>query len=143
MAAMGTGRSQKDLDVPAAEVLEAVTLILELGADPNGTDVKGMFPLFQAASTGNDALVKLLVDAGADINLAMPDGETALDAARGKARRSGASLGRKAPTHESTVELLLGFGATEGTPTAAADESATATQADAAPAAAASDDAAK
>ena len=142
MAAMGTGRSRLDLVVPAEDVFEAAELILELGTDPNGTDVKGMFPLFQAASSGNDALVKLLVDAGADVNLAMPDGETALDAARGKARRSGASLGRKAPTHESTVELLLGFGATEGTPTAA-DESATATQADAAPAAAASDDAAK
>lgn len=63
MAAMGTGRSDLDLTVPPEDVLEAVRLILDLGADPNGRDVKGTFPPFSAASAGNDELVKLLVDA--------------------------------------------------------------------------------
>ena len=117
MAAMGTGRSRLDLAVPAEDVLEAVQLILELGADPNGRDVKGMFPLFQAVSGGNDELVKLLVDAGADVNLAMPDGKTALDAARGNVKRRETTRSRKAPNHQSTVELLLSHGAAAGTPT--------------------------
>ena len=114
---MGTGRSRLDLAVPTEDVLEAVQLILELGADPNGRDVKGMFPLFQAVSGGNDELVKLLVDAGADVNLVMPDSKTALDAARGNVKRRETTRSRKAPNHQSTVELLLSHGASAGTPT--------------------------
>jgi len=117
MAAMGTGRSRLDLAVPAEDVLEAAELILDLGADPNGRDVKGTFPLFSAASAGNDELVELLVDAGADVNLAMPDGKTALDVARGGGR---GMLGRRVATHASTVELLLGYGAIAGTVTTVA-----------------------
>ena len=112
MAAMGTGRSDLDLTVPPEDVLEAVRLILDLGGDPNGRDARGAFPLLSAASAGNNELVKLLVGAGADVNLATPDGKTPLDAARGGGR---GMLGKRAPTHESTVELLLSHGAIEGT----------------------------
>ena len=112
MAAMGAGRSSKDLDVPPEEVLEAVRLILELGADPNGVDVNGVFPLFQAAGAGNDELVRALADAGADVNQQRPDGKTALDAARGDFE-GGVRLGARRDPHESTVELLLDRGAEE------------------------------
>ena len=112
MAAMGAGRSRKDLDVPREDVLEAVRLILELGADPNGVDVNGGFALFQAAGAGNDELVQVLVEAGADVNQTRPDGKTALDAARGDFE-GGVRLGARRAAHESTVELLVSLGAGE------------------------------
>ena len=59
-----------------------------------------MFPLFQAASAGNNELVKVLVEAGAVVNQTMPDGKTPLDAARGNRNRGFTTLGRKAQTHE-------------------------------------------
>jgi len=62
--------------------VEMVKLLLERGVNPNtpSTDV-GYTPLMQAANSANLELVKLLIDAGADLNAEDHDGRTALDAA--------------------------------------------------------------
>jgi len=62
--------------------VEMVKLLLERGVNPNtpSTDV-GYTPLMQAASSANLELVKLLVNAGADLNSENQHGRTALDEA--------------------------------------------------------------
>ena len=62
--------------------VEMVKLLLERGVNPNtpSTDL-GYTPLMQAASSANLELVKLLVNAGADLNPEDEHGRTALDEA--------------------------------------------------------------
>lgn len=45
-----------------------VTLLLESGADPNAHDARGRTALGDAAERGYLAVVRVLVDAGADLN---------------------------------------------------------------------------
>ena len=61
--------------------VEMVELLLKLGVDPNipSTAVEDT-PLMQAASSANLELVKLLLDAGAELNAEDKSGHTALDA---------------------------------------------------------------
>jgi ankyrin repeat protein len=47
---------------------DAVGKLLAKGASPNIADSKGWTPLLSAAALHNDAVLKLLVDAGADVN---------------------------------------------------------------------------
>jgi ankyrin repeat protein len=58
--------------------LEMVALLLELGADPKGTDGSGATPLHYAAGHGHADVVRLLLSAGADPTL--HDGEHDSDA---------------------------------------------------------------
>ena len=55
------------------------------GADPNGRDHVGRTPLIAAARTGNEAVVRQLLAAGADRTLRDRDGLSAAD----HAERSG------------------------------------------------------
>jgi ankyrin repeat protein len=58
---------------------EAVALLLRAGAKPSTTNRFGASPLATAATAGNAALVRALLDAGADAKaLSTPDGETVL-----------------------------------------------------------------
>lgn len=54
--------------------------MLRAGADPNGTTDSGLRPLVGAAMTFDHAveMMRLLVDAGADVNGTVPDGKTAI-----------------------------------------------------------------
>jgi ankyrin repeat protein len=54
-----------------------VRCLLDLGADVNAVDDKGMSALHSAAAHGNTAVVKVLVAGGADINLKDGKGNTA------------------------------------------------------------------
>jgi uncharacterized protein len=49
--------------------LEAVKMILDLGVDPNGQDDDGRAALHGAAHKGRDAVIQLLVDHGAKLDL--------------------------------------------------------------------------
>lgn len=62
-----------------AAILAVMQVFLQLGADPNLQNRQGMLPLVQAASAGWFEGFKLLLDSGADPQLADGDGRTALD----------------------------------------------------------------
>jgi hypothetical protein len=49
------------------ETLEAVRMLLDLGLDPNSSNVDGRTPLMGAALKGATEVVQLLVDRGADL----------------------------------------------------------------------------
>ena len=62
--------------------VEMVKLLLERGVNPNTPSTAvGYTPLMQAAASADLALVKLLIDAGAEINSEDQHGRTALDEA--------------------------------------------------------------
>jgi ankyrin repeat protein len=90
---------------PETRVLETVSTALSLGSDINGTNPAGETALHVAATQGYDAVVKLLVERGADLNARNAKGLTPLGALEA---RAGARAGRK-----STIELLRSLGATE------------------------------
>lgn len=60
----------------------ATAVLLEGGANPNGTDTRGTTPLMMAAGYGYTDIVKILLAHGANPRLATSDGITALDLAR-------------------------------------------------------------
>jgi ankyrin repeat protein len=79
--------------------VELVKLLLDRGADPNIANKYGLTPLLSAAYHGSDAIVAMLIRAGADVDAAEREyGYTPL----GTAARKG---------HIETVRLLLDAGA--------------------------------
>jgi ankyrin repeat protein len=56
-------------------------LLLDAGADPNGRGEGGFTALHSAAQNGDDELVALLQERGADPGLATDDGRTPADLA--------------------------------------------------------------
>jgi uncharacterized protein len=58
------------------------TLLLDLGADPNGGEEGGFTALHSAAQSGDAALVRLLLERGADPQRATDDGTRPVDLAR-------------------------------------------------------------
>jgi uncharacterized protein len=81
-----------------AEVYEAASLLLALGADPGLQDNKGNTALHGAAGRGVDSVIRLLADHGADPRVANAAGETPLDLA--------AAVGGKRDALDTTVALL-------------------------------------
>lgn len=67
----------------AGRRVEAARLLIESGADVNGTQAGGFVPLHSAAQNGDLALVQLLLSRGADVNARSDDGRTALSLAEG------------------------------------------------------------
>ena len=60
---------------------EAVTLLLNAGADPNTANLNGVTPLYQASARGDAVIVGRLLKAGAKVNTPVQLGETPLLAA--------------------------------------------------------------
>jgi uncharacterized protein len=99
------------------DAVDIVSRLLARGADPNaelrapiiqrqhtfgdGTLGAGATPLLRAAKSGDIALVRLLLAAGADPRHAMPNGSTALMYAAGLGWRNGSPL---APSYEQGSE---------------------------------------
>jgi ankyrin repeat protein len=87
--------------------VEMVKLLLERGVNPNTPSTAvGYTPLMQAASSANLELVKLLIDAGADLNSEDQQGRTALDEAEMYTHSSEA--------HRAVVAFLKERGALNG-----------------------------
>ena len=66
--AAGWGRIPGETRITEESALEAVTFLLELGADVNAANDDGNTALHGAASLGLDTVARLLIDKGADVN---------------------------------------------------------------------------
>jgi uncharacterized protein len=89
-----------------AELIEAMKLCLDHGADINAVDEKGMTALHQAAGKGTDAIVQFLADRGAKLDLKDKKDRTALDVANGVPGAPGPMGPMPSIVHPSTVALL-------------------------------------
>lgn len=78
-------------------------LVEELGADVNARDHEGYSPVHHAAARGDDALIRYLVERGADVTLVSRAGQTTVDMANGPVQRI--------QPFPETIALLEGLGA--------------------------------
>jgi ankyrin repeat protein len=116
MAAAGAGTGSPDEEAgEEGEALEAVTMLLDLGADVNTVDNNGDTAMHGAAYNAYPLVVKLLAERGADPQIwKNPNkaGGTPLFIAEGYADRT---LQPDAPTIEAVTRLMLAAGlSTEG-----------------------------
>ena len=58
--------------------MQAAQLLVRAGANVKAKNRYGVTPLYPAAVNGDAEMIKLLLDAGADVNTALPEGEPAL-----------------------------------------------------------------
>lgn len=83
MVAAGRARSDSEAAIPESRVLDAVKLVLELGADINTADAQGDTTLHAATYAGLNNVVRFLVQKGAALNARNRIGNTPLKAALG------------------------------------------------------------
>jgi ankyrin repeat protein len=106
MAAAGVNRPLGESSVSEEQALEAVKLLLELGADARTVATTGENALFGAAYRGWNTLLQLFVDNGADVNAVSKAGITPWLAASGLGDRLGGVL-----YNTETAALLVKLGA--------------------------------
>jgi ankyrin repeat protein len=106
MAASGLNRGIGESPTTEAEALEAVRLLMQLGADARGATTNGENALFGAAYRGWNTLLALLIEKGADVNAVSKAGVTPWLAASGYGDRLGGVLYNK-----EGADLLLAHGA--------------------------------
>jgi uncharacterized protein len=102
--------------IDAEATLTAVTLAIELGADLNATTGTGDTALHLAATRALTPVIKLLVNAGAALDIKNKRGQTPLAAAasrRGPGDFDGDTAAAVAAQTKQTVELLRALGAKE------------------------------
>ena len=78
-------------------------LVEELDADVNARDLNGYTPVHHAAARGDSALIRYLVEQGADVTAVSRKGQTTADMANGPVQRVQPFL--------ETVALLENLGA--------------------------------
>ncbi|OFW27113.1 MAG: hypothetical protein A3J28_05865 [Acidobacteria bacterium RIFCSPLOWO2_12_FULL_60_22] len=83
MAAAGVGRKATRTKDEEAQTLEAVKLMLELGADVNEANDEGRTALHSAAFSWADEIIQFLVAKGARLDLEDMSGQTPLSIAEG------------------------------------------------------------
>ncbi len=93
-----------------------VRTLLSAGADVDRRDPDTGLTALHAAVTGgpdgwDDGVVRLLLDARADVNATTSDGATALDISRVAAARQRATAAGAAPSHDALSDLLVAHGA--------------------------------
>jgi ankyrin repeat protein len=106
MAAASVNRKLSESAVTEEQSLEAVKLLLELGADARATSANGENALFGPAYRGWNALIQLLVEKGANVNTVSKAGITPWLAASGLGDRFGGVL-----FNTETAALLVRLGA--------------------------------
>lgn len=109
LVAAGLGRND---DFSAAETklsLEAVKVLVEMGADVNQANDTGWTPLHAAAFMGADPVVSYLISKGAKLSVRNGCGQTPLSLADGSDSKG---LLQRAIPHPSTAKLLQDAGAT-------------------------------
>jgi uncharacterized protein len=114
MAAAGVGEFESRSEAQNNHALEAVKLALEMGIDVNQAGENGWTALHGAAYTGSDAIIQVLADHGAKLDVKDKFGQTPLSIAEAVVTQG---LGENADVRprrfrESTVNLLLKLGAT-------------------------------
>jgi ankyrin repeat protein len=109
MMTTGVGRvdERENMDEDA-NALQAAELALMLGDDINAANSKGRTALHGAAGIGANAIIRFLIDKGANLNPKDRDGYTPLGVAAGRAPRGGDSASR---VYEDTMALLIKLGA--------------------------------
>jgi ankyrin repeat protein len=96
-----------------SQVVEGVTVALELGGDVNATNQAGDTALHTAASQGYDKVVQLLAAKGANLTAKNKQGETPLAQVM-RPRGGGIVVIPAGPiAHQSTADLLRKLGATK------------------------------
>ncbi len=112
MLAAAGGRRALAYDIRPFQVsdeveVEAVTLLLEQGVDPNVFNRNGMTAMHFAAQRGADQIIRVLAARGARLALVNRQGLTPIDLALGRGPR-----GRGEPViHERTASLIRMLGA--------------------------------
>jgi ankyrin repeat protein len=106
MAASGLNRSVGESALTEAQVLDAVTLLFELGADARGETTFGENALFGAAYRGWNTLLLRLIEKGANVNAITKAGVTPWLAASGYGDRLGGVL-----YNVEGAKILLAHGA--------------------------------
>ncbi|HET9266761.1 MAG TPA: ankyrin repeat domain-containing protein [Vicinamibacterales bacterium] len=106
MAASGLNRSVGESALAEPQVLAAVTLLFELGADARGETDFGENALFGAAYRGWNTLLELLIQKGANVNAVSKAGITPWLAASGYGDRLGGVL-----YNTEGAKILLAHGA--------------------------------
>jgi len=113
LVAAGLGRKDDMGKAEQKRSLEAVTTLVEMGADVNQASDTGWTPLHTAAFVGSDAVVEYLVSQGANLNARNGCGQTPLSLAAGT---SAHGLLQRAIPHPSTAELIRKLGAVKNPP---------------------------
>jgi|SRR5688572_12789065 len=106
MAAAGLNRSVGESALQETQVLEAVRLLFDLGADARGETIDGENALFGAAYRGWNTLLALLIEKGARVNAVSKAGITPWLAASGYGDRLGGVL-----YNTEGAKILLSHGA--------------------------------
>ena len=121
-AGLGSPRSRRVNRVVESDaaVVDSVAVALRLGADVNAVNAAGDTALHVAAEGGNDVVVEVLAEHGANLNSKNNRGQTPLTVAMASARRRGAAAASADPdaTEEAkpkhhTADVLRKLGATQ------------------------------
>jgi hypothetical protein len=90
---------------------EMVKLFLGKGADPNSISSSGRTMLMNAVYLSNLPNVKLLVEAGADVNIRNKQGETALSIAEDRKQEYSVGAPETAHSFQPVIDYLVAHGA--------------------------------
>ena len=112
MAAAGSimWRWRGTIDKRIGDPLEAVKVMVELGADIHATNRQGQTAMHAAGFAGEDEVIQFLADKGAKVDVQDRSGQTPWTMAMGMSPGKG-SQGRYG-SHPSAADLLLKLGAT-------------------------------